>query len=350
MLVFRRLFSLPRLKPPSDFLLGSTQFQRVLERERSRADRTGNPFSIVAIRLQEREQTRLAARITRRLRVTDVAGWLADGRLGILLADTAPGGAERFCDYLQTQVAEDGQGEIPNIELIFYPSPESGDTADFVGTMVDETSSEVVELPQVFLQPLPIWKRWIDILGACVGLMVLAPLLGITALAIRLTSPGPIIFRQQRIGLGGRAFWLYKFRTMCIDAEQKKADLIAENEQDGPAFKMKNDPRVTPLGRFLRKACIDELPQLLNVLKGDMTLVGPRPLPGSETAGCRQWERRRLDVTPGMTCIWQAGGRRVSFPEWMRMDIRYLRKRTLWHDIKLIWKTFVKVVFFRASH
>jgi lipopolysaccharide/colanic/teichoic acid biosynthesis glycosyltransferase len=137
---------------------------------------------------------------------------------------------------------------------------------------------------------------------------------------------------------------------MCLDAEQKKSELMDRNEQDGPAFKIEHDPRVTPLGRWLRKSCIDELPQLWNVLRGDMTLVGPRPLPPDETAQCQQWEQRRLDVTPGMTCIWQAEGRRVSFPDWMRMDIRYMQNRSLRQDVILLWKTFLKVICHRASH
>jgi len=330
--------------------LTAEQFQRVLDRERCRADRTGTTFCILAIRLRPRDKTRMAALITGRLRVTDVAGWLGDGRLGILLADTAQGGANQFCQQMHEQFADGANLDHRDIELIVYPSKAAEGLPDALGRAVEDAGAEEAPLPAVFVQPLPRWKRCVDVLGASAGLIMLAPVLAATALMVRFTSPGPVIFRQQRLGLGGRPFWLYKFRTMCADAEQKKAALLEQNEQDGPAFKIKADPRVTPVGKFLRKSCIDELPQLWNILKGDMTLVGPRPLPGDEMAGCEQWERRRLDVTPGMTCIWQAGGRRVSFPDWMRMDIRYLRHRTLWKDIKLIWKTFLKVVFFRASH
>ncbi|MFV1967312.1 MAG: sugar transferase [Pirellulaceae bacterium] len=350
MLAFRWLFFLPKPSRETGNLLTVEQFRRVLERERSRADRTGTTFGIVAIRLTTRGEARLASRITGRLRVTDVAGRLADRRLGILLADTPPEGARRFCDHLREHVAEDARGETLEIELIFYPSTLAADLVDPANAPASQEQLALTELPPVFVQPLPVWKRLIDVVGASIGLLMLAPLLGAAALVVKLTSRGPVIFRQRRVGLGGRPFWIYKFRTMCIDAEQRKADLMARNEQDGPAFKIKNDPRVTPVGRFLRKSCIDELPQLVNVIKGDMTLVGPRPLPSDETAGCRQWERRRLDVTPGMTCIWQADGRRVAFPDWMRMDIRYLRNRTFWQDVKLIWKTFLKVLFFRASH
>ncbi len=138
---------------------------------------------------------------------------------------------------------------------------------------------------------------------------------------------------------------------MCVDADELKARLQEQNEQDGPAFKIEHDPRITRVGRFLRKTCIDELPQLWNVLKGEMTLVGPRPLPCDESDQCQNWERRRLDVTPGITCIWQANGQpRNSFSEWMRMDIRYARKRTIGNDVRLIVKTAVNILFRRASN
>jgi lipopolysaccharide/colanic/teichoic acid biosynthesis glycosyltransferase len=145
---------------------------------------------------------------------------------------------------------------------------------------------------------------------------------------------------------------MYKLRTMYADAESRKAQLRPLSEQDGPAFKMKNDPRVTWVGKYLRKTCIDELPQLWNVLRGDMTLVGPRPLPCDEADACAEWQKRRLDVTPGLTCIWQAtsGKERVPFAEWMRMDMRYIKERSLLKDLKLLAKTFWAVIRHRASH
>ena len=137
---------------------------------------------------------------------------------------------------------------------------------------------------------------------------------------------------------------------MCVDAESQKAELRAQSEQDGPAFKMAKDPRVTPLGRLLRKTSIDELPQLFNVLLGDMSLVGPRPLPCEESNRCEAWQRRRLDVTPGLTCIWQVRGRsKVSFSEWARMDVEYIRSRSLLSDLKLILKTIPAVLFRRGA-
>ena len=180
----------------------------------------------------------------------------------------------------------------------------------------------VGSLQELLVRRMPLWKRAIDFVGAAFGLLLLSPLFMTVAAAIKLTSPGPVVFKQRRAGLGGRPFTIYKFRTMCVDAEAKKKALRALSEQDGPAFKLTHDPRVTRIGRILRKTSIDELPQLWNVLKGDMSLVGPRPLPVDESEGCEQWQKRRLDVTPGLTCIWQIKGRsEVTFAEWVRMDV-----------------------------
>ncbi|MAT14793.1 MAG: multidrug MFS transporter [Planctomyces sp.] len=203
----------------------------------------------------------------------------------------------------------------------------------------------------MFQVSMPWWKRTIDIVGSGIGLLLISPLLAVTAIAIKVTAPGPVFFTQMRAGLGGRPFKMYKFRTMVVDAEAQKAKLRHLSEQDGPAFKLKHDPRIIPIGRFLRKSCIDELPQLLNVFKGDMSLVGPRPLPLEEAAQITGWQNRRLDVTPGLTCIWQVEGKSsVTFTEWMRMDIRYIRARNFAQDVMLVFRTIIAVVLHRASH
>jgi lipopolysaccharide/colanic/teichoic acid biosynthesis glycosyltransferase len=197
---------------------------------------------------------------------------------------------------------------------------------------------------------LPFWKRIIDLIGAGIGLLMLAPIMAIIAIAIKGTSKGPILFKQRRAGLGGQPFYIYKFRTMIVDAEQQKAALRKFSEQDGPAFKLTNDPRITRIGKFLRETSLDELPQLWNVLLGDMSLVGPRPLPMDESAACDRWQRRRLDVTPGLTCIWQVKGRsRVTFAELMRMDVNYIRRRTIWHDVKILAETIPAVLLRKGA-
>lgn len=183
-------------------------------------------------------------------------------------------------------------------------------------------------------------KRSLDLIGAGVGLVLVSPILAGSMLAIKITSPGPALFRQTREGRGGQAFTIYKMRTMVVDAESKQSELRDESHRDGPAFKITHDPRVTRVGQFLRKTCIDELPQLINVLKGDMSLVGPRPLPWHESRACERWHRRRLDVRPGMTCHWQVNKAAAeTFDDWMRMDLRYVDRNSLWQDLKLIFST-----------
>jgi exopolysaccharide biosynthesis polyprenyl glycosylphosphotransferase len=193
-------------------------------------------------------------------------------------------------------------------------------------------------------------KRLFDIFAATVALVLLSPLLLAVAAIIKLTSKGPIFFRQQRVGLHGRPFHMFKFRSMVANAEELKEKLRALNEQSGPVFKMKNDPRVTPIGRFIRKYSIDELPQLINVLRGDMSIVGPRPPVPKEVAQYEGWQRRRLSVRPGLTCIWQVSGRnQISFKEWMYLDMRYIDHWSLSEDMSLILQTFPVVLTGRGA-
>jgi len=189
-------------------------------------------------------------------------------------------------------------------------------------------------------------KRGLDIAISIVLLLLLAPVLIGVALAIKLTSPGPIFFRQERIGLNKRRIFVYKFRTMIPNAEKLMAKLETRNEVSGPVFKIKNDPRITRIGRFLRRSSIDELPQLFNVLKGDMSLVGPRPLPVRDYEGFnKDWQRRRFSVKPGITCLWQVNGRSsISFDQWMLLDLQYMDEWSLWLDLKILAKT-VPAVF-----
>jgi lipopolysaccharide/colanic/teichoic acid biosynthesis glycosyltransferase len=174
--------------------------------------------------------------------------------------------------------------------------------------------------------------------GAILGIVISAPLFAGIALAVKFTSPGPIFFIQERAGRGGKPFPMFKFRSMRIGAEAERDALAAANERDGPAFKIQNDPRVTALGAVLRRTNLDELPQLFNVLRGDMSFIGPRPLPCKESEACADWQLERLDVTPGLICTWQLSSKRwlVPFVQWMRMDIRYVRAKSVFMaDLKL---------------
>lgn len=189
-------------------------------------------------------------------------------------------------------------------------------------------------------------KRMIDFSLALMALILLGPLFLIVALLIRLGSPGPVFFSQKRMGLSKRRFSLYKFRTMVPDAEAKLKEIAHLNEVSGPVFKIKDDPRITTIGKLLRKMSIDELPQLINVVRGDMSLVGPRPLPVRDYEGFDQdWQRRRFSVRPGITCLWQVGGRSsIPFERWMELDMEYIDKWSLWLDFKILAQTIPAVL------
>ncbi|WP_255993615.1 sugar transferase [Clostridium perfringens] len=185
-------------------------------------------------------------------------------------------------------------------------------------------------------------KRTIDIFGSTFGLIMLSPLFLIVAIAIKIEdSKGSVLFSQKRVGQYGKEFNMYKFRSMVSNAEELKAKLMEQNEMSGPMFKMKHDPRITKVGKLIRKTSIDELPQLINILKGEMSLVGPRPSLPKEVANFEPWMLERLEVKPGLTCYWQVMGRNdIDFEDWMKLDIKYVHDRNLWLDIKLIFKTF----------
>jgi exopolysaccharide biosynthesis polyprenyl glycosylphosphotransferase len=189
-------------------------------------------------------------------------------------------------------------------------------------------------------------KRALDFTVSLVALILLSPVLLIAAAVIKLTSPGPVFFMQNRVGLNKRRFRICKFRTMVADAEKKIRELEHMNEVSGPVFKIKHDPRITPLGRFLRKTSIDELPQLFNVLRGDMSLVGPRPLPVRDYEGfSKDWQRRRFSVRPGITCLWQVMGRSsIPFERWMELDLEYIDRWSLWLDLSILVRTIPAVL------
>jgi len=194
-------------------------------------------------------------------------------------------------------------------------------------------------------------KRAMDFLSASAGLVVLAPMLAVVALAIKAGSRGPVFFRQQRVGLNGRPFGMLKFRSMIVDAEARRAALEAQNEhREGPVFKMQHDPRITRVGRFIRKFSIDELPQLWNVVRGEMSLVGPRPPILSEVAKYDSWQRRRLSVVPGLTGLWQVSGRNhISFDQWMRLDLQYIDNWSFRSDLVLLGRTIPVVLTGRGA-
>lgn len=239
----------------------------------------------------------------------------------------------------------DEEGVRTRVAIDFFPHINSDMTLDRVGgaPLLTFSAAPLDDLRLVF-------KRFFDVTISAAALVILAPVLGLIALLIRLTSPGPIIFRQARCGLNGRRFTLYKFRSMVENATELRSQLEHLNERE-VAFKMAQDPRVTPLGRWLRKFSLDEWPQFYNVLRGDMSIVGPRPPLPDEVDHYERWQRRRLRMRPGLTCLWAIAGRdRIDFNAWMRMDISYIENWSLRLDWSIILKTIPHVLAGRGAH
>ena len=194
-------------------------------------------------------------------------------------------------------------------------------------------------------------KRALDLLGAAAGLILTAPVMLLVALAIKLDTPGPVFFRHTRLGKNGKPFAMIKFRSMYQDAIARQAALTPDNDMPGPVFKIRSDPRVTAVGKFIRKYSLDELPQLWHVLRGNMSLVGPRPAVPDEVARYAPWQRERLAVKPGLTCTWQVSGRSdIPFDQWVRMDIEYVRRRDMWLDLRLLLRTIPAVITGRGAY
>lgn len=188
-------------------------------------------------------------------------------------------------------------------------------------------------------------KRLMDIVLSLIAMIALVVITIPVSIAMILEDGLPVFFSQDRTGLNGKTFKMYKFRSMCKNAQQMHFEMLDENELDGPAFKMKNDPRITKVGKFLRKTSLDELPQLLNILKGEMSIVGPRPLPTYEAEQCNAYQNQRILVKPGLTCYWQCMGRNdIPFDEWIELDLKYIREASLWTDLKIIMMTCSAVI------
>lgn len=335
------------------------QMRQALARERARCDRNHHGFVLAIFRPTSGRwwtRQRLARLLCRRARVMDEVGWCDANGVGVILPYASEESAQCFAREIERQAAMKRM-EVHSSISTYDPRPEErggppGPGSDHHDAPRDRRGLvQPATAGELFLTPLPKWKRVMDILGALVGIALAAPVMLVAAIAIKLTSPGPVLFLQRRSGWGGQTFTIFKFRTMVVGAEKLRDDLKPLSEQDGPAFKLTNDPRVTAIGRFLRATSLDELPQLFNVLRGDMSLVGPRPLPIAESCDCAPWHKARLDVMPGLTCIWQVRGRsQVPFDDWMRMDLQYIRSRSLFNDLRIIFQTLPAVIMRRGAH
>jgi exopolysaccharide biosynthesis polyprenyl glycosylphosphotransferase len=343
-------------------VLGTQQFMRQLHIEKRRADRVVSPLSLVIVDVDhpgedvEGVAQELLALFYRSKRETDILGYLAKDRIGILLPHTDKHGAQSFVNSLLKRAA----GYPIRVKFATYPDQlleilagEAKDTheiQDTISLLFDERAD---------LSP---WaaatKRIVDVVGALFGILLFSPVMLAIAVAVKLSSPGPIIFRQTRLGKGAKPFVFYKFRSMYANADDRihreyVANLIEGNlekinqgDSERPVYKMMSDPRITKVGHLLRKTSLDELPQFFNVLKGDMSLVGPRPPLPYEAEKYQSWHLRRiLQIRPGITGLWQVEGRSTtSFDEMVRLDLRYIRQCSLWLDLKILLKTLAVVI------
>ena len=392
--LIQRIFGRAGGQEFSPQVLSEAQFRHELAKEVFRSDRrvTRRQFGLIRVLFKDLEDPaskeldpELLSQLRKRLRVADSIGWY-QSNLGFLLPETEKDGTLACANDL-TEIALELGYEV-DTEVSIYPDDDElisladelrpdnfdGDSdqgssginkshADWSkasnlesvkqnGNDEPTAISRVKMVKHAFVKThaTPFWKRTIDIVGAGAGLLMLSPLFLVAAIGIKLSSRGPVFFRQMREGKNGKQFGILKFRTMCTDAEAKQAELRELSEQDGPAFKLTNDPRITKIGKYLRKSCIDELPQLVNVLTGDMSLVGPRPLPVHESLECVAWQRARLTVLPGLTCTWQAyADRDTKFADWMRMDLEYIENRSFKTDIKLIFDTAFVAILHKGS-
>jgi exopolysaccharide biosynthesis polyprenyl glycosylphosphotransferase len=346
---------------PQSETLSEEQFEKQLRVEKRRADRIKSPLSLVLVRIEAKRGggfatvDELLESLRRGNRETDIVGRVGKDRVGLLLPHTSEEGARACINGVAKRTAH----LSVSIHSATYPDhlfdnlmSDARDVPDTLAFLLDEKAE---------FSPTVAWvKRGLDIVGALVALVILSPLMLVTALAIAATSRGPVIFRQMRLGKGAVPFVFYKFRSMRTDADdrihreyvanliQGNLDQVNQGDEQRPLYKMSADPRITPVGRIIRKTSLDELPQFFNVLKGDMSLVGPRPPLPYEAEKYQSWHLRRiLQIRPGITGLWQVEGRsKTSFDDMVRLDLRYIRNCSLALDLKILLKT-VKVVLRR---
>lgn len=379
------------LNPAIDSLLNEQKLKNIvyparlfrarLNEEFLRANRTRRPFLFIKIyshqydligwgrpsRIVEKTWRISVLTMFSHLRFIDVLGYLSDGSgIGIILLNSNISTLESIRKEILHKLNDAGliqalrhKPKNPIFQAYLYSGLQEKDNLEQDNKLKDFNSTNGsfftlsrLNLSDIWVHPHKIRfrhivKRVIDLACASTALILLSPLLLFCSLAVKISDPkGPVIFKQTRVGRDGKLFTMYKFRSMYVDAEERKKELLAQNETGGKTFKMKNDPRIYPFGHILRKFSLDELPQLINIIKGDMSVVGPRPPIPSEVAEYEPWHRMRLSVTPGLTCIWQVSGRsNIPFEGQMRLDNDYIRRDSkLGEDLKLILKTF-KVVF-----
>jgi lipopolysaccharide/colanic/teichoic acid biosynthesis glycosyltransferase len=354
-------------------ILSKEAFRRVLERERARTDRYGDMFSLVVFEKGNAIKRRikklpLAEILVKRIRPTDVVGWFQKAQLGVVLPNTASVGAQKLAEDICREFWVQQQ-QRPAYKIYTYPIDKLNKISKELHNLVFKDDECIVtELPvnqkqaiavgdckrlarnleTLFGEKCPAWKRTLDIFGAGFGLILFFPLFAAIAIILKLVSKGPVFFRQERVGHLGKPFTMLKFRTMKVDAdisihENHVTDLIQNGK---PLKKMDcHDSRIFPFGKFLRMTGLDELPQFINVLKGEMSLIGPRPELSCSIRYCEPWHSQRFETKPGLSGLWQVSDRTArTFNEMMRLDISYVKKMSFWLDAVIILKTFPAII------
>lgn len=377
-------------KHRDDGIYSKDAFTAILKRERARADRNAHCFSLTVFDVSKAESEKTLDRfsnlLTERIRSTDVSGWLTDSHIGVLLPETPADGAWILARHVCKVMEEESRSV--KCDVFTYPSVTSRfsdynprqmwfeDLADHLvkppsflegfsksnipDDLTRSSNGEKPYIPETTLMtsldlmsclseaPSP-WKRGLDILGAPVLVLLFSPIMIGISLLIKCTSRGPVFFKQQRVGFMGNPFTCFKFRTMHLNADETvhKDHISTLIQNDSPMTKLdtRKDGRIIPLGGFLRKSGLDELPQLFNVIRGEMSIVGPRPCIPYEYEEYDGWHRRRVDAIPGLTGLWQVKGKnRTTFNQMMRMDLAYSQRLTLWLDLSILFKTLPAIV------
>ncbi len=337
------------------------EFKKALENERSRSDRKGTELSIVAFKINKHKDSEtiidhLRHVLCSRTRFYDEIGYISDQRFGVMLPDTPYTGAKKFADDVCKLILPEVC--LPNYSITTYPTqwlqhektdPKNRTLSRSIYLQNSGgTYSPLKHLGPVLPKRISVWKRIMDIVIASVGLILISPLFLLIAAFIKIVSPGPVFYKQKRIGYLGETFKCLKFRTMKIDSsischQQHISEIINRNS---PLTKLdKNDPRIIPLGEFMRKIGLDELPQLINVFIGKMSIIGPRPCIPYESRNFDIWQHKRFDILPGITGLWQVNGKnRTTFNDMIRYDITYAQQRSFWLDITILFKTIPAII------
>ncbi len=326
-------------------------FKTVLERERTRSDRNGHELSLILFDISEEIKAKtvriLIKALKSRARSIDMFGWYSEKYIGVVLPNTCYKDGNKFAHCI-IEMMFFKKPQPPGFKVYSYSQkwlPEINGNGAIKRNNKNPENRKCIEGPDpIFIKKMPLWKRTLDVLGSITAMILLSPFFIIVPVLIKSISPGPVLFKQERVGQGGEHFTFLKFRTMKVNNDstlhREYLNELIKSDKSMIKLDKEKDSRIIPLGRFIRKACIDELPQLFNVLKGEMSLIGPRPCLPYEANEYLKWHKYRFDIKPGMTGLWQVSGKnRLTFKEMIRLDIQYVKKMNIWLDLRILLQT-----------